>query len=307
MSDIIPFPQSAEKLKKDINQAERRQDFDRMYELIAQYESQFELDEQLAMTKCRMLYHMDSFLELREETIVLLKRGIQQYDALMIYYVKSLIGLHQYFEAVEVINQIIDEVNNHMTRMELFPLKEYAQSQLIIDEKEMSQMLSEFHLLSARDQTQIILKLMDNGHYQFKNSVINIIENLSLNNNIISLMLEYLRFANSDDDIQINKYDQLLNIVPNKLTGIENTLHTNVIIPEVLLRLEDGALHISDEAQRIMNNHSILLYPIKVDALFKVEDWINAYQYYFKKMIGLECQINNEQILHFIQRLDAND
>ncbi|EHJ06927.1 hypothetical protein [Staphylococcus simiae] len=307
MSDIIPFPQSAEKLKKDINQAERRQDFDRMYELIAQYESQFELDEQLAMTKCRMLYQMDSFLELREETIILLKRGIQQYDALMIYYVKSLIGLHQYFEAVEVINQIIDEVNNHMTRMELFPLKEYAQSQLMIDEKEVAQMLSEFHLLSAREQTQIILKLIDNGHYQFKNSVMNIIENLSLNNNIISLMFEYLRFANSNDEIQINKYDQLLNIVPNKLTGIENTLHTNVIIPEVLLRLEDGALHILDEAQRIMNNHSILLYPIKVDTLFKIEDWINAYQYYFKNMIGLDCQINNEQTLHFIQRLDANE
>lgn len=307
MSDIIPFPQSAEKLKKDINQAERRQDFDKMYELIAQYESQFELDEQLAMTKCRMLYHMDSFLELREETIILLKRGIQQYDNLMIYYVKSLIGLHQYFEAVEVINQIIDEVKNHLTRMELFPLKEYAQSQLILDEKEIAQMLSQFHLLSTREQTQIILKLMDNGHYQFKNSVINILETLSLSNNIISLILEYLRFAKSDDNIQIIKYNQQMNIIPIKLSGIENTTHTNIIIPEVLLRLEDGALHISDEAQRIINNHSILLYPIKADALFQIEDWINAYEYYFKKMIGLDCEINNIQTLQFIQHLDVKE
>jgi hypothetical protein len=35
------------------------------------------------------------------------------------------LGLEQYYESVEVINQIIDEVRDHKTRMELFPLKEY--------------------------------------------------------------------------------------------------------------------------------------------------------------------------------------
>jgi hypothetical protein len=35
--------------------------------------------------KCDMLYHLNSFLELREEAIVLLKRGIQAYDELMLY------------------------------------------------------------------------------------------------------------------------------------------------------------------------------------------------------------------------------
>ena len=53
----------------------------------------------------------------------------------MIYYIKSLNGLGQYYQAVEVINQIIDEVKNHKTRMELFPLKEYAQSKLDQDRK----------------------------------------------------------------------------------------------------------------------------------------------------------------------------
>ena len=50
------------------------------------------------------------FLELREEAIILLKRGLNCYDDLMIYYIKSLNGLGQYYQAVEVINQIIDEV-----------------------------------------------------------------------------------------------------------------------------------------------------------------------------------------------------
>lgn len=107
MSDIIQFPNSSKKLYKDIKRAEQDQNYDLMYEYIVQYERQFELTEEIAMMKCRMLYETGSFLELREETIVLLKTGIQQYDALMIYYVKSLIGLGQYFEAVEVIHQIL--------------------------------------------------------------------------------------------------------------------------------------------------------------------------------------------------------
>ena len=79
---------SSKKLYKDIKRAEQDQNYDLMYEYIVQYERQFELTEEIAMMKCRMLYETESFLELREETIVLLKTGIQQYDALMIYYVK---------------------------------------------------------------------------------------------------------------------------------------------------------------------------------------------------------------------------
>ena len=81
MSDIIQFPNSSKKLYKDIKRAEQDQNYDLMYEYIVQYERQFELTEEIAMMKCRMLYETGSFLELREETIVLLKTGIQQYDA----------------------------------------------------------------------------------------------------------------------------------------------------------------------------------------------------------------------------------
>ncbi len=63
-------------------------------------------------------------------------------------YVKSLIGLGQYFEAVEVIHQIIDEVKDHKTRMALHPLKEFAKSKLIEDEKRLTQSLADFDTLS---------------------------------------------------------------------------------------------------------------------------------------------------------------
>ena len=108
---------------KQINDAERNADFEKMYQLFNVYEQHFDLNEEIALKKCQMLLQLNAYLELREEAIILLKRGFNCYDELMIYYIKSLNGLGQFNEAVEVINQIIDEVKNHKTRMELFHLK----------------------------------------------------------------------------------------------------------------------------------------------------------------------------------------
>lgn len=134
MSNVIPFPQSEEKIRKQINEAQTSLDLDLMYDLFEKYEMHFELSEELALKNVDASSD-ELFLELREEAIILLKRGLNCYDDLMIYYIKSLNGLGQYYQAVEVINQIIDEVKNHKTRMELFPLKEYAQSKLDQDRK----------------------------------------------------------------------------------------------------------------------------------------------------------------------------
>lgn len=220
MSDIIQFPNSSKKLYKDIKRAEQDQNYDLMYEYIVQYERQFELTEEIAMMKCRMLYETGSFLELREETIVLLKTGIQQYDALMIYYVKSLIGLGQYFEVVEVIHQIIDEVKDHKTRMALHPLKEFAKSKLIEDEKRLTQSLTDFDTLSMREQTHLILKLIDNGHFQFQETVLYILKSNTYSYNLISLMIEYLRFANCTQELTIEKYGMDVTFVPANLNGL---------------------------------------------------------------------------------------
>ena len=56
--------------------------------------------------------------------------------------------------------------------MELFPLKEYAQSKLDQDRKMISTSLSQFDEFNSREQTALILQLIDNGHYQFKVSLI---------------------------------------------------------------------------------------------------------------------------------------
>src|SRR5699024_11534004 len=107
----IPFERSKEMLIREIKQIFNENYVAQAYELFESLEDQYQLDEQMALLKCAMLFKMEHYLELREEAIILLKQGMSNHDDLMIYYVKSLNGLGQYFEVVEIINQIIDEVN----------------------------------------------------------------------------------------------------------------------------------------------------------------------------------------------------
>ena len=74
MSDVIPFPRSKEKLIREIKQSFNSNDLEQMYQLFEDFEEHFELDEQMALLKCAMLFKMEHYLELREEAIILLKQ-----------------------------------------------------------------------------------------------------------------------------------------------------------------------------------------------------------------------------------------
>lgn len=305
MSDIIPFPGSEKKLKEDIHESIKKGAYNKAYDLFEQYEMSFELNDSLALSKCDVLFRLEYFLELREETIILLKKGTSYYDELMIYYVKSLNGLGQFQESVEVINQIINEVKNHKTRMALFPIQEYAKSKLDENKQTVSKKLEQFNHLNQREQSNLVLSMIDNGFYDFKDSIAYIITNISLPYHLTSLMLEYLRFANYNHSLSITKYNKTIDITPTLLKGLENTNLKLNVIPKVSDSLSEDAIHIMDEAVHIMNNHSIQLYPIDIYEIFSEEVWVNGYEVFFKSMLGIETTIINEEVLSFIKNIDS--
>ncbi|CCI61032.1 MAG: hypothetical protein ACTH2I_03725 [Staphylococcus equorum] len=307
MSDIIPFPRSKDKLIREIKQSFNNNELDQMYDLFEDFEKQFELDEQMSLLKCAMLYKMGHYLELREEAIILLKQGITKYDDLMVYYVKSLNGLGQYFEVVDVINQIIDEVNDHKTRMELFPLKEYALSQIDKHNAHAAEMLRDFESLSLREQISTILTLIDHNQYRYQETVVNIINEIELEPNVVSIMLEYLRFAGYNQNIRVQKFGYTVEVNPNHLSGLEQTLFKIKIIPEVIKQMEDDAAQIVEEALHLMNNHAILLYPLDIESIASENEWIEAYTNYFKSMLGLESLDTTNTIVNLITSIDMHE
>ncbi|OEL08927.1 hypothetical protein [Staphylococcus equorum] len=307
MSDIIPFPRSKDKLIREIKQSFNNNELDQMYDLFEDFEKQFELDEQMSLLKCAMLYKMGHYLELREEAIILLKQGITKYDDLMVYYVKSLNGLGQYFEVVDVINQIIDEVNDHKTRMELFPLKEYALSQIDKHNAHAAEMLRDFESLSLREQISTILTLIDHNQYRYQETVVNIINEIELEPNVVSIMLEYLRFAGYNQNIRVQKFGYTVEVNPSHLSGLEQTLFKIKIIPEVIKQMEDDAAQIVEEALHLMNNHAILLYPLDIESIASENEWIEAYTNYFKSMLGLESLDTTNTIVNLITSIDMHE
>ena len=304
MSDIIPFPRSKEKLIREIKQAFNENNFEQAYDLFESLEAQFELDEQMSLLKCAMLFKMEYYLELREEAIILLKQGMSNYDDLMIYYVQSLNGLGQYFEVVEIINQIIDEVNDHKTRMELFPIKEFALSQIDKHNEHAAQMLQNFDTLTLKEQVNIMLTLIDHSQYRYQETVIHLLNALELAPNVVSIMLEYLRFAKNAQTITIHKYGYEIDVIPRDLEGLEQTLFKTTIIPNVLKQIEDGASQLVEEALHLLNNHAILLYPLNIESIATKQTWIEGYTNYFKSMVGLEKLDETNNVLTLIVSLD---
>lgn len=305
MSDIIPFPRSKDKLVREIKQSFNNNDFEHTYNLFEDFEEQFELDEQMSLLKCSMLYKMGHFLELREEAIILLKQGTTKYDDLMIYYIKSLNGLEQYFEVVEVINQIIDEVRDHRTRMELFPIKEFALSQIDKHNEHATHMLQNFDAISLREQINTILTLIDHNQFRYQETIVNIINEMTLPPNVVSIMLEYLRFAGYNQIIQIQKFGFNIVVVPANLSGLEHTVFKTNIIPKVINQIEDSTPQLIEEALRLMNNHAILFYPLELKRIALEPVWIEAYVNYFKSMLGLENLDMSNEVVKFITNIDS--
>lgn len=305
MSDIIPFPRSKDKLVREIKQSFNNNDFEHTYNLFEDFEEQFELDEQMSLLKCSMLYKMGHFLELREEAIILLKQGTTKYDDLMIYYIKSLNGLEQYFEVVEVINQIIDEVRDHRTRMELFPIKEYALSQIDKHNEHATHMLQNFDAISLKEQINTVLTLIDHNQFRYQETIVNIINEMTLPANVVSIMLEYLRFAGYNHPIQIQKFRFNVEVVPANLSGLEHTVFKTNLIPQVINQIEDSAPQMIEEVLRLMNNHAILFYPLDLERVALEPVWIEAYVNYFKSMLGLENLDMSNDVVKFITNIDS--
>ncbi|WP_262855520.1 hypothetical protein [Staphylococcus marylandisciuri] len=281
--------------------------YDKAYKLFEEYERSFELDTSLAMTKCEMLFALGYYLELREETIVILKQGIGDYDAMMIYYAKALSGLGQYFEVVEVVNQIIDEVQNHKTRMELYPIKEYALDQINQYNRQAQSKLQIFNELSLREQIQTILTLIDYNQYSYLSTVAGLIETYQLPANLYSIMLEYLRLGNYNDQVQFNQYGYHIKVTPSNLPGLEHTSFKEELIPKVLRTIENHATQLLNEAYKLLTNHSILLYPLNILELGSLEEWTKAYENYFMSMLGFEELDDKDELIQLIVALDSHD
>ncbi|MBA8778316.1 hypothetical protein HR080_02950 [Staphylococcus schleiferi subsp. coagulans] len=290
MSDIIPFPKMKNKLMKDIDEAVKQAQYERAYDIFNAYERHFELSPELALMKCEVLWQLEAYLELKEESNILMVQGFQPYDTLMVYYIKSLFALGHYHSVVEMITQVIDEVREHGTRLILLPIKDQAQSKLDERQDYMAHRLQNFTYLDQSEQTQLLLSLIDDSAYQFQSTIAYLLQNETLPMNIQSLMLEYLRFARYNQCVQVEKPFCNLKVKPSELSGIEQTTFKTELLPRIIHRLESEMPSFVHEAYVHLHTHNIALYPVDILERASIETWVEGYKNYFKALMGFEYE-----------------
>lgn len=277
MTDIIPFPQNQSKLINDIKTSFKHEQYDEMYDLFMKYEKGFELDTDLALLKCEMLLRMEQYLELREEAIILLKQGFDAYNRLMVYYMTSLHGLGQYYECVNLFNQIIDQVKDHDIRMQLFPIKEDAQMQLNQNKKHYISKMSRFTTLTIDQQLYLLFDMMHEGQYGFAETFAEILNQERLHSHVQTIILEYLKKAQYQHEINFVKNNAEFKVVPKALPGLEYASFTQKVIPAVMQQFEDQfGSQMRSEISQMLQGFGIGIYPLEIEQEAPVDAWIHG-------------------------------
>lgn len=310
MTDIIPFPQNQSKLINDIKTSFKHEQYDKMYDLFMKYEKDFELDTDLALLKCEMLLRMEQYLELREEAIILLKQGFDAYNRLMVYYMTSLHGLGQYYECVNLFNQIIDQVKDHDIRMQLFPIKEDAQMQLNQNKKHYISKMSRYTTLTIDQQLYLLFDMMHEGQYGFAETFAEILNQERLHSHVQTIILEYLKKAQYQHEINFVKNDAEFKVVPKALPGLEYASFTQKVIPAVMQQFEDQfGSQMRSEISQMLQGFAIGIYPLEIEQEAPVDAWIDTFFNYIEDMLNLSESAEkhmSEPVLKWIHAIEQN-
>ncbi|MDU0419880.1 hypothetical protein QVA72_05650 [Staphylococcus simulans] len=310
MTDIIPFPQNQSKLINDIKTSFKHEQYDKMYDLFMKYEKDFELDTDLALLKCEMLLRMEQYLELREEAIILLKQGFDAYNRLMVYYMTSLHGLGQYYECVNLFNQIIDQVKDYDIRMQLFPIKEDAQMQLNQNKKHYISKMSRFTTLTIDQQLYLLFDMMHEGQYGFAETFAEILNQERLHSHVQTIILEYLKKAQYQHEINFVKNNAEFKVVPKALPGLEYASFTQKVIPAVMQQFEDQfGSQMRSEISQMLQGFAIGIYPLEIEQEAPVDAWIETFFNYIEDMLNLSESAEkhmSEPVLKWIHAIEQN-
>lgn len=301
MSDIILFPGLKSGLRRRLKDALSIEDHERTYEIIIEMEKYFELSDDEQIIKLEVLKALHSYIELREECSILLNQGHPAYAKIISLFLESLYELGQYRTVIELIDALKEESVDHHLVMQLLPLYDSARHQLNQQDSRSINQLSEFSQLSVEQQIILIVELIHDKNDKYSSSIKYLVERGNLNPKVQTMMLEYLSFANLDEQLKVTKWQQTIEINPSQYSPVDSHLMRN-IRPSVINWFELNEPSVVDSVSEWMTLQNILLFPLDKDMTNEISElMIDAYQYVISEMFGLEQpELTDEKILKYI-------
>lgn len=289
MSDIIIFPKLQGNLMNQIRNAMLEERFESAYDLFNEYEKHFELSEDEHLLKLECLYQLSSFLELREESSILLNQGHSAYDKIVPYFIESLLNLKQFKTVIELIDGLRTEEVNHRLLVTLMPFYDEAQHQLKQRNQANLKFIQTFKDNDIDKQINLILELIEAEDFRFKMSFVQLIEHNQLNAKVVSFMIQYLIMAEYTGEVKINKFNHKLRFDVKSLEPLHINPFMNLVLPKVIDYYETISPDTITVITELIQQHNLIIYPMDVESLFSsdYETVISGYIAYCNALFNL--------------------
>ncbi|WP_414055121.1 hypothetical protein [Macrococcus equi] len=310
MSDIIIFPKLKGNLMGQITTAVKNGDYESAYDLFNDYEKHFELTEDEHLMKLDCLYQLESFLELREESSILLNQGHYAYDKIVPYFIESLLKLKQFKTVIELIDSLRTEDVDHKLIVALMPFYDEARHQLNMRNVAHMKFIQTFKENDVNEQLALIVELIENEDYRFQMSFVQLLEHSMIHPLVSSMMLEYLILAQFTGEVKFEKLNHNIRVNISELSSLVKTDFILNIAVSVKDYFDINSPDIAEVIKATMKQHNTVLYPLHFEEYFKcdADEMVLAYIKYFSALFNLnddnESNKVNTQLIECIERLE---
>ncbi|WP_414053510.1 hypothetical protein ACMGE6_08960 [Macrococcus equi] len=310
MSDIIIFPKLKGNLMGQITTAVKNGDYESAYDLFNDYEKHFELTEDEHLMKLDCLYQLESFLELREESSILLNQGHYAYDKIVPYFIESLLKLKQFKTVIELIDSLRTEDVDHKLIVALMPFYDEASHQLNMRNVAHMKFIQTFKENDVNEQLALIVELIENEDYRFQMSFVQLLEHSMIHPLVSSMMLEYLILAQFTGEVKFEKLNHNIRVNISQLSSLVKTDFILNIAVSVKNYFDINSPDIAEVIKATMKQHNTVLYPLHFEEYFKcdADEMVLAYIKYFSALFNLnddnESNKVNTQLIECIERLE---
>ncbi|TDM04474.1 hypothetical protein [Macrococcus carouselicus] len=290
MSEIIPFPGLSDGLNRQLQQHMAAEDFKKAYDIITELERHAELTDRQQLQKLRVLYELESYLELREEASIMLNQGHPDYEETVYYFLLSLLELTQYQTVIELIDALRAEEIDHRLKMKLLPLYDQARHKKNERDRQATTELADFLSWSADRQKQFILRLISDKNLSYASTFIELLKE-QLHPVVQSLLVQYVQLTGRQEIVTLSKLGRTITFNIGEVAAIDQ--HT--LMQDVRLIVADwfdsNMPDMTPAVTTWLEQQAVILYPLTfhTEATEIATDIIaDCYIYYALSMFSLE-------------------
>ncbi|TDM10660.1 hypothetical protein [Macrococcus lamae] len=262
MSDIIIFPKIGDGLNRQLEDAMAKSQYEQAYDIINEMERHIELSYEQQLVKLEILKQVGSFIELREESSIMLNQGHPSYEAVVQYFLESLYALEQYQTVIELIDSLRSEELDHALMMQLLPLYDAARLQRKDQTEQSIDQLQHFQEWSVSRQLNYMMELIQSEQTSYGSSVRYLLEQSPLDARVQTLMIEYLLLAGAKGEVRFQKLNQQVVVDLERISHVQESRLLTEVYPVIIDWYDTNAPALSPAVREWLNEQQLIRYPL---------------------------------------------